>query len=256
MKTLSQRPLLASFGVVAIALLSLYLGSVVTGKPAINTGPALLAYVIPLIVAAGGLWWLRLGKLVSPAGFHAKDPLCLGWPLFAVSAAFLVVNILFTEEPTAQQSEGAMKRLMFFVLITAATAFFEEVIFRGIILHILLNNSTFPPTRAVIFSAVFFGLTHLANLTRYPEIIIGTFSQVFYTFALGIFLGALMLHTQNLWVPIIGHLVFNVLGSFTSIYVLPDTRLEDITIFGALLQLVLVSPLLFIGLRWLKKAHG
>ncbi|WP_151640889.1 CPBP family intramembrane glutamic endopeptidase [Corynebacterium sp. 11A] len=256
MKTLSQRPLLASFGVVVIALLSLYLGSVVTGKPAINTGPALLAYVIPLIVACAGLRWLKLGNLISPAGFRLTDLLRFGWPLLAVSTMFFAVNTLFGEEPSAQQSEGATKRLMFLVLIMAATAFFEEVIFRGIILQILLNGATLSPARSVVLTAVVFSLIHFANLTRTPEMIIGTISQVFYTFVLGVFLGALMLHTQNLWVPIIGHLVFNVLGSFTSIYVLPDTKLEDITIFGAILQLVLISPLLIYGLRWLKKANS
>ncbi|MBV7281850.1 CPBP family intramembrane glutamic endopeptidase [Corynebacterium sp. TAE3-ERU30] len=256
MKTLSQRPLISCLGVVVIAILSLHFGGVVAGNPDINTAPALFAYVIPLIVALGGLWWLKLGSLVSPAGFHPKDLLRLGWPLFAVSAVFFTVNFLFMEEPTAQQSEGAMKRLMFLVLIMAATAFFEEVIFRGIVLQILLKNTSISQTRAVILAAVIFGLTHLANLTRHPELIVGTASQVFYTFSLGIFLGALMLRTKNLWVPAIGHMIFNVLGSYTTIYVLPGTPVADASIFAAILQLVLVSPLLIIGLRWLKKAQS
>ncbi|WKD60587.1 CAAX amino terminal protease self- immunity [Corynebacterium ciconiae DSM 44920] len=256
MNTLSQRPLVASIGVVVIALLSLQIGAVITGHPAENTGPALLAYIVPIIVACAGLWWLKLTSLLSPAGFRPASMVRLGWPILTVSMVFFAVNLVFMKEPTAEESAGSIKRLVFLVLIMAATAFFEEVIFRGIVQHILISNPDITYSRAVIVSAILFALAHLANLIHSPEMIIATSSQVLYAFALGVFLSSLMLRTRNLWLPIIGHFIFNVLGSFTSVFTLPDTPASDIPIFAGILQLVLISPLLIIGLRWLKKDHS
>ena len=76
----------------------------------------------------------------------------------------------------------------------------EEIIFRGVILEGLQKK--YNPTKAIIFSALIFGLIHLQPL------------QVISAFFAGLVLGWIYLKTQSLWVCIALHVINNFI-SFT-----------------------------------------
>jgi len=71
----------------------------------------------------------------------------------------------------------------------------EEIIFRGVILEGLAKK--YNPTKALIFSALIFGLIHMQPL------------QVIGAFFAGLILGWIYLKTQSLWVVIALHVIHN-----------------------------------------------
>ncbi len=74
----------------------------------------------------------------------------------------------------------------------------EEIIFRGVILEGLLKK--YNPTKAIIFSALIFGLIHMQPL------------QVMGTFFAGLILGWIYVKTQSLWGVIVLHVINNVIA--------------------------------------------
>lgn len=74
----------------------------------------------------------------------------------------------------------------------------EEIIFRGIILEGLAQK--YNPTKAIIFSALIFGIIHLQPL------------QVISAFFIGLILGWIYLKTQSLWVVIALHVINNTIA--------------------------------------------
>jgi len=78
-------------------------------------------------------------------------------------------------------------------VISVVVPITEEVINRGIILNLLLRNGRL---LALIFSATLFAVFHR------PE-------SIFSTFVIGLLLGMLYLRTNNLWMPIFVHAIYN-----------------------------------------------
>ncbi len=80
----------------------------------------------------------------------------------------------------------------------------EELLFRGIVLGEL--NLRYSPKTVVILQALLFGLFHMNPI------------QSFYTFIPGLFLGIAYYKTQNIIVPIIGHMIFNLFGGVLNVF--------------------------------------
>jgi membrane protease YdiL (CAAX protease family) len=76
----------------------------------------------------------------------------------------------------------------------------EELLFRGIMLPALGLNLT-----AVIVSSLVFGVLHLSGLQQWPYVIWATI--------VGFALGYTALVTGNLMVPIVAHIVTNLVSS-------------------------------------------
>ena len=80
----------------------------------------------------------------------------------------------------------------------------EEIIFRGVILEGLAKK--YSPTKAIIFSALIFGLIHMQPL------------QVIGAFFAGLILGWIYLKTQSLWIVIALHVINNFIAfTFTDL---------------------------------------
>lgn len=87
----------------------------------------------------------------------------------------------------------------------------EEIIFRGIILKEFLQ--TYSPTKAILYSALIFGIIHFIPL------------QVISAFFAGLVLGYIYYKTKSLWLPIIIHILNNVLAFALGVEAGPsDTR--------------------------------
>lgn len=93
-------------------------------------------------------------------------------------------------DATMELSYGGM-----FLYIGVLAPFLEECIFRGILYSGFRNSGT--PLKAIIWTAVLFGLFHM-NL-----------NQMAYAIVLGIAFGLLREATGNIWCGIIGHMAIN-----------------------------------------------
>jgi membrane protease YdiL (CAAX protease family) len=145
----------------------------------------------------------------------------------------------------------------------AGTGLFEEVLFRGLVLLVLLKvmeKNKKGMMSAVIISSVIFGLVHLVNLTvadTLPVVI-----QVFSATGIGVFFAAMYLRTKTLVIPIILHGIVNVSSRiqapFTYVpqYVYSVHEYNDGTNIGGLLIFLAVGIVhLIVGLILLRKAE-
>jgi membrane protease YdiL (CAAX protease family) len=102
--------------------------------------------------------------------------------------------------------------LGFFNLIQQISpAFWEELIFRGIILTILLKM--FSTRIAILIDTILFGVVHLSNLN---PTIFDSIGQLIYTFSFGIILAYLFIKTSSLIPCIIAHYINNILSALVS----------------------------------------
>ena len=100
-----------------------------------------------------------------------------------------------------------------FMLLNINAGLFEEIMFRGIILTVLLAH--YSDKKSVWISAVFFGVVHYANLLREfnYEYFIFTTAQVIWAIGLGLLWGYLVIKTNSLIPGIILHYLSNALDS-------------------------------------------
>lgn len=85
-------------------------------------------------------------------------------------------------------------------------AIFEEVAIRGVILTLLLMR--YDKTRAVVFSALIFGIGHIITFFLGNELFFSVI-QVVYAFSLGILFATLVIKTNSLIPSIIAHMIMN-----------------------------------------------
>ena len=92
----------------------------------------------------------------------------------------------------------------------------EEILFRGISYN-FLKKAGLKFWLVNIIQALLFGVTHMSIINgltygiEYMNVVQGT-----YAFVLGLFLGYLRERTGKLWAPILGHIVFNFVGTFVT----------------------------------------
>ncbi len=143
---------------------------------------------------------------------------------------------------------------------TIFTAFFEEIVFRGIIFRII--NESLGSWVAVIISALIFGFAHGSN----PNATL--FSSVAIALEAGVLLSAVYLYSNRLWMVIGIHISWNffqgaVLGvnvSGTTAKGLLQAKLEGPKLFtggpfGAEASIITISICLIVGLVFLFLAH-
>lgn len=94
-----------------------------------------------------------------------------------------------------------------------SVGFLEELYIRGLLLNILIvllkkyKNSTF---KAIIISSVLFSLGHIPGMINSDVLIIVL--RLVWTLMLGIYFGVIYKTSNNLWVPIISHVIINFSG--------------------------------------------
>lgn len=89
----------------------------------------------------------------------------------------------------------------------------EEILFRGVMISYLMKffRNSKGIYSVLILSALLFGLMHISNYFMGAPLDSSLF-QAFYSFAMGIIMGALYLRTGNIWVPIIFHSIIDIIG--------------------------------------------
>ncbi len=105
-------------------------------------------------------------------------------------------------------SEADNQLLILFTISVLLVGLVEETWLRGLILPLLIKSHIGRKQVlyvSVLLSAVLFGLLHYVNLFEHPENFWGITSQVLFGIAIGVFFGALMLRTGNVFVVAICH---------------------------------------------------
>ena len=102
---------------------------------------------------------------------------------------------------------------MLILFVGVFAGFGEEFFFRGFMQRILMNRMNF--FWAIVFSGGLFGLIHTVQ----------DMSQALFAFLISFYLGYIYLKSNNLWIPVICHVVNN---SFfgTMSYLFPEEMME------------------------------
>lgn len=109
---------------------------------------------------------------------------------------------------------GSTYTVFLFMIECLTVGFFEEIVFRVIILLLLLQK--LPETKkgvllAIIISSAIFGLTHIINLFSGASLG-NTVLQVGYSFLVGMMWAVMYLKTNNLWFIMLLHALYNFFG--------------------------------------------
>lgn len=185
--------------------------------------------------------------------------LVIGGFLFFVTIGNIVIYVMGASEyPVVMPS---IKLVMLVVAEQIFVGIFEEFLFRGLILNVLLEKMKDRQWKgilmAVFISSALFGAIHFLNLQDSPDLVNATISQSLGAMCIGVFFAALYLRTQNIWVVAFYHTISNLAGDLTEVFFkIPEGISTDITLSEVLVNVLANSVLIFIGLfiaRKLKK---
>jgi membrane protease YdiL (CAAX protease family) len=162
-----------------------------------------------------GLTWteLGLGRAEVGAGLRLG-----GWIALVIAAAIMLLVVVpatrsFFEDNAVAADSVTHRVLMPFVIIPVGTALFEEIIFRGVLLGVLLRVST--ARTAIVASSVLFGLWHLPpalhdasgdGALKAIGIVVGTIAV---TTGAGLLFAHLRLRSGSLAAPVLAHAATN-----------------------------------------------
>ncbi len=158
---------------------------------------------LPLAFIAGAWYFYKQSGLIDTAfEWKSNFPLLIIIGLFLMYGINYIVGELMTYLPgydamlaMYQEMFAGMNPMALLLGGALIGPICEEIIFRGVILEGLAKK--YDPTKALIFSALIFGLVHLQPL------------QVIGAFFAGLILGWIYLKTQSLWVVIALHIINN-----------------------------------------------
>ncbi|MBR7100532.1 MAG: CPBP family intramembrane metalloprotease [Clostridia bacterium] len=131
-------------------------------------------------------------------------------PCFLVA----VVNFPFSALISGTATLKRLDLLWFFIAKCFSIGLMEELFFRGLALPVLLkklNKHRHGVLLSVILSSAFFSCMHLLNLFMGANVG-ATLLQLGYTFLIGCMFAVLFLKTDNLWLCVLIHTLFNVGG--------------------------------------------
>lgn len=134
-------------------------------------------------------------------------------------------------------------RVYLFLLECSFTGYFEEIIFRGILLTLLVQlfaKKNHGIVKAILLSSLLFGLSHVINLFSGASLS-STVLQVGYSFLLGCLWAVMYLKTNNLWVTMFLHATYNFFGQVLFQLGTVEGRFDVITIVSTTLLAVLVA---------------
>lgn len=169
---------------------------------------ALAAFLILLLV---------LCEQTSVLRFPVEDlPRSLLWcvPCFAVAIVNFPFSALLSGTATVERI-GLLPLFLCLCLTIGAT---EELLFRGI-LHVVIRQKLQKYRHGYVFSVILssaiFGLYHLTNLL-YGAGVGETLLQAGYSFLIGAMLAVTLDRTENIWLCVLLHALFDVGGTLIS----------------------------------------
>lgn len=198
---------------------------------------------------------LSLTKLAGVKLFHINRPGLLFLPI--VYPMSLGIPNLFGLG--LNQANWVSIFLAFLAMISKGLA--EEVTFRGLLQAYLISkySNRLSILQIVCISATFFSLMHIINITRYGYV--DVINQVIAAFFFGVFFGAMLIKTANVFVLGVFHgcinFVFRARSIGKKVDLDNDRYLYSVSeILEAIAKYTLVfSPLLIMGILLLRKSN-
>ncbi len=176
------------------------------------------------------------------------------WPLLVLSVLNIDESVLNGSNPI---NPAHPERIILLVLLFASVGFFEEILFRGLILPLMLKkwgSSRGGIYLSVLLSSSIFGLLHLLNLFMGRYTLLSTLAQITFGTFFGVFFAACFLRVRSIWPVIFTHALFDLCGNLNEITVSSSFgKMQETTPEGALLAIALTLPLLLYGLFILRK---
>lgn len=158
------------------------------------------------------LYWMIILGYKSMFKFrHFKKSLLIMIPAFIISINNFPMIAYFDGRVILSEP---IYRVFLFLLVCISVGFFEEIIFRGVVLVFLLkffSGRKMYLLYSIIISSVIFALSHLFNLfegASYGD----TFLQIGYSFLVGMLWAVMFLKTQNIWLTMVLHATYNFFG--------------------------------------------
>lgn len=149
-------------------------------------------------------WELGLRKKALAAGFRKYG--VVGVAVGIISGIAFIIGLQpFDYRPTI------WKVLIEGIVYYFGVAIVEELYVRGLLLNfieklfITRKNKT---AIAIISSSVIFGVGHIFGVLGQPILVIVT--KVIWTIAMGLYFGVIYKKTENLWLPIVLHLIIDI----------------------------------------------
>ncbi|MCR3905555.1 MAG: CPBP family intramembrane metalloprotease [Tenericutes bacterium] len=122
-------------------------------------------------------------------------------------------------------------RIFLFFIESLSVGFFEEIIFRGMILVFLLDKFKEEKNGvmiSIILSSLIFGFIHVLNIFNGASVN-STMLQIGYSFLVGMMWAVLFLKTGNLWLTMLLHATFNFFGQVMFYLGTVDGRYDQFT---------------------------
>jgi len=226
-----------------------------------------------LVLSAIVIWLMRKLQVFNIRDFGYGK---MGKSLFltCVGVVFLIISLLFIFVMLPENRFLAPNPSDFLIVALSqllGVGVFEEVLFRGFVLKILLKKMGHSKTgmlNACIVSSVIFGLTHISNLVAIiirtgnlsVDVVLPVISQIIFTTAFALLAIALFMRSGTLWMPIlihgVGNLAVQTFASFISrdriLQIFQDPIVMNIPEF-IISTLMSTIPLLIAGLLLLRK---
>lgn len=98
------------------------------------------------------------------------------------------------------------------ILFMIAVGFFEEIIYRGLILQYLNKGNT---KKAIALSAVLFGIGHIANVLGGADLR-STIGQIIFAVLFGIVCAEIVILTKSIMIGVVWHILHNIISSVTA----------------------------------------
>ncbi len=210
--------ILQGFGIFGVSILiqlgvGMVLGDLMRSQPSLG---AFVLYNLSLGLSILFAW--KMGKKTSlelgPFPLILVPIVILITPAISLLMEPIIESIPYFQE--FQELFAGMlgeNTLLIFITVAISAPILEEILFRGIILDGFLKN--YAPTKAILWSAVIFGLIHMN-----PYQFIGAT-------LVGILMGWIYWRTKSLWLCILIHFLNNSLGFFLNwFFELPEDSME------------------------------
>jgi membrane protease YdiL (CAAX protease family) len=176
------------------------------------------------------IWLMRKMQVFNINDFEVKS-MGKGFLLAWAAIAFPIINFLvsFVQLPENCTITPNIFDLLIVVLHPLiGTGFFEEVLYRGLVLKLLLKKTGSSKKGVInvcIISSIIFGIVHIVNLS--VSDILPVISTIILAVPLGLFFAALYLRTKTLLWPILGHALVNLSSQIFDAVIFPDTFLHN-----------------------------
>lgn len=238
-----------AIGIAVLGMGGLWISHAIFGDFITASTKGIHSYLIPIAVVLIMYWALGRWHAFRNFGSHPASFFTKGWYLILAGLFFLALFLL--QEPSADRVSPSAKTVALYTVVTLMGVAFEELLCRGLIQNILVEHfAESSPWRGIVWASGIFAALHFLNLFANPHFVVGTFTQVLYTFSMGMLLGTVYYLTGDLGLPMALHFVFNFLGSFSELFSPQAANpTQDLPLGGAVLQLAVMLPAIIVARR-------